>query len=144
MIFDKLENIDRYGFDLKFVTENLSKPEFIEGKFDISDPEKFGIGIKYETKDSNEALWEAHRKYLDIHVVLEGEEYINITDISQMQSSKQYEDDYELFAGSTQHSILLKPSYFLLLFPHEVHKTGIITKHTNKVKKIVYKKLITV
>lgn len=143
MIFDKLENIDKYGFDFNFVIENLNKSEYVKGKFDISEPELFGIGIEYETKESHEALWESHRKYLDIHVVLEGEEYINISDIKQMRSSKKYEDDYELFIGNTQHSILMKPGYFLVLFPHEVHQTGIKIKTSKNVKKIVYKSAIS-
>lgn len=142
MIFDKLENLNKYGFDLNFVKKDLNKSEYIKGKFDINEPELFGIGIEYETKESHEALWEAHRKYLDIHVVLEGEEYINITDINQMQSLKEYEDDYELFTGSAQHSILMKPGYFLVLFPHEVHQTSVKVNEPLSVRKKVYKKSI--
>lgn len=142
MIFDRLENINKYGIDLQFVLDDLKKDNYTKGKFDISDPNLFGIGLEYETKQSSEALWEAHRKYLDIHVILEGEEIINISDLSTMASTKEYEDDYELFEGYKQHSIYLKTGYFLLLFPHEVHQTSIKLNEALHVKKKVYKKLL--
>lgn len=142
MIFDKIENINKYGIDLQFVLNDLKKDNYTKGKFDINEPNLFGIGLEYETKESSEALWEAHRKYLDIHVLLEGEEIINISDIAIMNSTKEYEDDYELFEGTKQHSIHLKPGYFLLLFPHEVHQTSVKLNEIVQVKKNVYKKIM--
>lgn len=143
MIFDRLENIDLYNsFGLSFITKDLKKNEFNSGKFPINGEKEFGIDLEYITKDSSEGLWEAHRQYLDIHVVLEGEEIIHINDISNMISTKEYEPDYELFEGEKDFEIHLKKGCFLALFPHEVHKTGVIVAEPVKVRKKVYKKLL--
>lgn len=142
MILDKIGNLQRYEQRLQFITEILQNKEYVKGKFEISEPLKFGIGIEYNTKESNEGIWEAHRKYLDIHVLLEGEEVVEIADISSMVSTKEYEDDYELFSGKKEFSVTLIAGDFLVLFPNEVHKTGVIVNGSTAVKKIVFKLLL--
>jgi YhcH/YjgK/YiaL family protein len=88
-------------------------------------------------------LWEAHRKYLDIHVILEGEELIEICDILNASVSKTYEEigDYELFLAKKEQQIHLKKGCFLALFPNEVHKTSVVVGENKAlaVKKIVFK-----
>lgn len=142
MILDKLENIGKYNFDTQFVIDDLAKSFFDKGRFEIDGRNKFGLDLSYTTQVAEKALWEAHRLYLDIHVILEGEEYVDIADISLMKSSKDYEEDYELFTGQKEHSILLRKGYFLMLFPHEVHKTTIAVGDSVDVKKKVYKLLL--
>lgn len=142
MIYDKLENLNKYGFNLSFIKKNLDENIFLNGKCEINGNEEFCIGLEYETKNEEDTLWEAHRKYLDIHVILEGEEFINITDIQKMKSIKEYEEDYELFQGEKEQSIHLYPGYFLLLFPHEVHRTSIAVNEFKKIRKKVFKKNI--
>lgn len=142
MILDKLENLQRYHFDFFFIEKDLDGNQFQKGKFDINGDKEFGIGLEYQTQSQDKALWEAHRKYLDIHVILDGEEIICISDISRMQSVKNYEEDYELFEGITEQMVHLKQGYFLVLFPHEVHKTGIIKNEMVSVRKKVFKKAI--
>ncbi|MEN5194397.1 YhcH/YjgK/YiaL family protein [Sphingobacterium faecium] len=142
MIFDRIENIDQYGINLNFILDDLNQNLFNKGKFDIDGEKCFGIGLEYDTKISDDGLWEAHRKYLDIHVVLEGVERIEICDINKSDSVKEYEDDYELFKAVAQHSLVLSPGYFLILFPHEVHKTGVMVDTTTFVRKKVFKNLL--
>src|SRR5215217_7405119 len=117
MILDKLENIGRYAFDLQFVLDDLQKRDFVKGKYDISEPQNFGIGLEYQTRNGDEALWEAHRKYLDIHVILDGEEMIQIADIRNMEEDSIYTHDFQLYKGQPEQTVCLKEGYFLLLFP---------------------------
>ena len=124
MIYDKIENLGKY-FSISGLDEVL-KGDFQKGRFDIEE-KSFGIGLEYETKSRENCLWEAHRKYVDIHLVLSGEEMIDITDIGKMNSSKEYDDkgDYELFTGDGDHLIKLTKGYFLALDPCDVHRTSI-------------------
>jgi biofilm protein TabA len=142
MILDKIENLNNYGFDFQFIFDDLKKENFIKGKFNIQEPKCFGIGLEYATQEAEKALWEAHRKYLDIHIILQGEEIISVTDIKNARSSKEYEDDYELFTAFPEQRIHLKPGYFLVLFPHEVHRTTEQIQNSIQVKKNVYKSQI--
>ena len=142
MIYDKLENIKKYNLDLQFVLDTIHNKPFTKGKFDIAEPQYFGIGLEYQTQSAEKGLWEAHREYLDIHVILEGEEYIDISDISIMSPDTEYQHDYQLFKGEKEHTICLRKGYFLVLYPNEVHKTGIKIEESSSVKKLVFKLLI--
>lgn len=139
MIFDKLENIQKYKFDLQFVRDSLSTTPFSKGKLEIEGVSKFAIDLEYSTKEAIDAIWEAHRRYLDIHVILEGEELIHISDIKNMSASADYQDDYQLFVGNTEQTIHLKQGYFLVLFQNEVHKTSVAVNGPSFVRKRVFK-----
>src|SRR5688572_8536351 len=91
MILDNLKGINNYNLNLDFIRDYLEKNEFIKGKFNISE-HFFGIGLEYITQDASNALWEAHRKYLDVHCILEGEEIIEISNIDKMNTTNNYEE----------------------------------------------------
>lgn len=146
MILDKIENSSRYKL-LEFLTEYKKKEmsfTFQKGKFEIDKDTFFGIGLEYDTKSESDCLWEAHKKYLDIHVILEGEEKINISETETMKPTMDfdYENDYQLFEGSKQQTVTLKKGSFLALFPNECHQTAIQVNESVGVKKIVFKILL--
>jgi biofilm protein TabA len=139
MIYDKIENITRYPF-LEEI-KNFDLKNYQKGKIDINKEVFFGIGLEYDTKNEIECLWEAHQKYLDIHVILEGEEVINISETSTMKQTMEfdYENDYQLFEGTKQHHICLRKGEFLALYPNECHQTAVKLEEASFVKKIVFK-----
>ncbi len=147
MIISNIENIERFSLpQSKFLIlldyiKSADLSSFSKGKFEIDGDDLFGIGLEYTTKPIGECLWEAHRRYIDIHYILEGQELIHISDISGMKVSKIYdaENDYELFEGEKEHSINLKQGMLLVLSPNEVHKTSIILEGVCYLKKIVFK-----
>jgi biofilm protein TabA len=142
MIYDKIENIERYPFLNKIKDFDFKMAK--DGKFEIDGDAFFGIGLKYDTKNEMDCLWESHKKYLDVHVILEGEEIVNISDSSQMNVTKEYDDtgDYMLHSGIKQQSIHLKKGSFLVLYPNEVHQTAIYVDKINSISKVVFKILI--
>lgn len=150
MILDKVQHLDKYklpqaGFQAASDFIKTFNPEnFVKGKFEISGEQCFGIGLAYDTKQSNECLWEAHQKYIDIHFIIEGVERIHINDIAAMKVTKEHdnEGDYALFDGSARDEVVLSKGQFLLLFPNEVHKTSIIENEVSAVTKLVIKVLI--
>ena len=139
MIYDKFKNISRYGMLKQIAEFNLK--DYKKGKFDINDETFFGIGLEYNTKRESECLWEAHKEYLDIHFILEGEEVINISDISNMRKTMEFdnENDYQLFEGNKDHCVYLKKGDFLVLYPNECHQTAVQLDDVCFVKKIVFK-----
>lgn len=140
MILDKIENIKRYSFLRKI--ESFDFNLYKKGKIEIDGKCFFGIGLEYQTKESKDCLWESHRKYLDVHVVLEGEELVQVSDIDTMETSKEYdeENDYSLYNGVYEQEIILSKGMFLVLYPNEVHKTAIALNSCNsELRKIVFK-----
>lgn len=139
MIIDKFENITRYSYlDLiKFYREE----QYQKGKFSMQKEGIFGIGLEYVTKAPEEGLWEAHQNYLDVHLILDGEEKVYVSDLRNCKPTMKYdrENDYQLFDGKMENEITLKKGSFLVLFPNEVHKTGVKTQESVQVKKIVFK-----
>lgn len=137
MILDNIENFDLYGFNL-----DVKSIQYVEGKTLLdSNYELYSIGFENETKQSDELKYEAHRNFIDLHIVLEGEEYVCINDVQNMASIQPYEkeNDYELFEGEFKHKVILKKGNFLILYPDDAHKTGIIVSKSGSVKKIVVK-----
>jgi YhcH/YjgK/YiaL family protein len=70
--------------------------------------------LEYETKDAQYSLWERHKKYLDLHLILDGEEVVHITDTTKMKEAKAYdqEGDYMLWDGEKQQETLLEKETF--------------------------------
>tara|TARA_B110000438_G_C15622744_1_gene567314 strand:- start:316 stop:759 length:444 start_codon:yes stop_codon:yes gene_type:complete len=143
MILDKIENFNKYKVDAKIEWNEILKflKQNQEGKFIINGENLFGIVLKYETKSEEDCIWEAHREYIDIHYMRKGKENVLISDIDTMIPTNEYQEknDYQLFHGKQQQSILLKEGEILVLFPNEVHKTSINEESTQEVQKIVFK-----
>jgi biofilm protein TabA len=141
MIFDKIENLTRYT-EIERLSDYPSM-KYKKGKFDIDGQDFFGIGLEYTTRSEKDCLWEGHKTYLDVHVILSGEEKVFVTDLADAKSTQEYdsENDYELFNCEAQQEIILRQGYFLVLYPNEVHKTAVVSeKHgISDVRKIVFK-----
>lgn len=142
MVYDRLENLGRYSLDLKFISDSMQSVPFGNGKFEIERERVFGIDLEYVTSGAEEGVWEAHRKYIDIHVLFYGEELIYVSDIESMRPENDYVDDYQFFLGKKEHVIHFRPGSFLILFPNEVHKTSIFVNDREMVRKRVFKLLV--
>jgi biofilm protein TabA len=146
MILDRIEQLGAYnGLSRHIETvmnflETANINDLVPGRFDFSS-DVFGILLSYATKMEADCLWEAHRKYVDMHFVLEGTEWVHTAQLTNMSCSKEYDtkDDYALFTGKNEKAICLEANDFLMLFPHEVHKTAVLVEKQVTVKKIVFK-----
>lgn len=149
MIVDRFENWERY-FHGKIGKLVLN---YIQGlKEDSPDTEMEPISgedikarvMSYTTKDISEAIFEAHKKYIDIQFTLSGEEGIGWMPESMVRPKTDY--DPEKDAGfydvniSEVNIIHNVPGQFMVLFPGEVHGAGIyLHKKPITVKKCVVK-----
>lgn len=144
MIFDSLKNLEQYQLlypSIKVVKLHLeANTIFLQGRKHLDDNNAC-IGLEYDTKKEEECVYEGHRRFIDLHIILEGEESVHISPIENMSSLESYNevDDYELFSGNVNATLLLAKGYFLLLNPSDIHKTGIKIATPKLVKKYVYK-----
>ena len=77
MIFGNIKDKDRYNFIderilkcFKYAFKNNLK-EFSTGIYDINGEEIFVNIVSYKTVDKEERFWEAHKKYIDVHLMLD-------------------------------------------------------------------------
>jgi YhcH/YjgK/YiaL family protein len=148
MIYDSIKNLPLYRQDLQWLSnyiEQLDTNNFVTGQQDLGAADKYyPVNIAYTTKPESEGVWEAHRQYLDVHYMIEGTEFIAVSHIEAMTSTNQYdaEKDFQLFDGPEQMRYRMTAGQFLVLYPHEVHKTSIQAPSPENIKKIVFKILL--
>lgn len=146
MIIDKVNNLDLYC-----VTENMKRAvEFIKGHdFDKDElglhklpGENFYYSVfEYETKSKDEALFEAHKKYIDIQYMKSGEERIYYNHVNNLVIDKEYDEnsDFYLLKGQENCSVLLAEEFAAILYPEDGHMPGIQNLESKHVRKVVIK-----
>lgn len=84
--------------------------------------------------------FESHRKYLDIHFVIDGVEAIGYSNVKYLKEKTQYntKDDYQLFEGFIN-KIRLEKGDFCIVFPEDAHIPCMVADAVSKVKRCVVK-----
>ena len=143
MIFDKIENLKRYGA----LIPNIDKvAAFIEkGNYD------FGGGIQQLNgdalyvspfegvgKERHEAKLEAHRKYIDLQLLISGSEEIGWSPLSTCHhevAPYSQEKDIVFYKDPVRDYLKLSPGYFAVFFPEDAHAPLV----GDEIQKLVFK-----
>lgn len=147
MIFCNIEELKKY----KSISKNLSTAiDFIlktdlhnlpMGRTEIDGENVYVTKMEIVAKEEDALPFEAHRKYMDIHVDLEGQEVLCISNHSDLLPLESYkvESDYELFNSEKNTvKVILKNKSFVIIDVCEAHKPGIF--HSDKkITKCVFK-----
>lgn len=143
MIVDSIENISKYSFISQNVIDFIKglSPAISEGHYDIDEESYANVDV-YEPKLIEKCKFEAHKKYIDIQILLEGEEEIDCININHLDISEKYDENRDVMffkdSDNIPDKIILKPSKFVFIYPHEAHKPQIKT-NSQSVKKAVIK-----
>lgn len=81
---------------------------------------------------------ELHQQYIDIQVLLSGEERIlfGMTDSARQCDEMHVEDDYQLCSEiADEQAIVLKPGRFAIFMPGEPHKPGCMVGGPGEIKR---------
>ena len=111
------------------------------GKYDLENGVYVSVQ-KYTTKARSEAKYEAHKKFIDIQMILSGKELIAVSPIEKMTISDEYneEKDFMLFHHNDECTdYVLEAGDFLILYPQDVHMPGVCVNEKSPVRKIVVK-----
>ena len=150
MIFDTMDNAGRYaslhvGLAKAFAyLQGLSPTEPpAQGKYEI-DGNKVFVGVDpYTTKPAENALFEAHRKYLDVQVLLKGRETILWAPLSKMESVVREYDAVKDVAKwqviSEYTELRMEVGRFAVFFPEDAHAPGVVWGDPCDVLKVVVK-----
>lgn len=147
MIKDRIENSKNYyslskeiktGFEW-IINNDLISME--DGKYEISD--KIYANIQsYETKE--DALFEAHRKYIDIQYMIQGAEKCGLCNYAETNSVVDYDNnkDIEFLNSKFCEYYTLKEGEFFVFYPQDAHKPALCNGNKDFVKKVVVKVMI--
>ena len=119
-------------------------PEFLSSlgtdRVDIVPGEVWCTKFTYETIPDSESFFEAHEKFLDIHLMLRGSERVEIASPSQLQQfESKPENDFYGYHGQGAYKLVLAPGDFLVVFPDDAHKIKMMLDIPKTVTKAVFK-----
>jgi len=142
MIYDKIEHAARYKFSSVALNKALESVASGNTTTEHSELYKHNM-ISFQTSALDTKQAEYHRKYIDIHVVLEGKEYVQVGHIDQLTNCASFDEESDIGFGdlntANQFQGYLSPSYFLVCFPEDAHLVGAHKQESETVRKIVYK-----
>lgn len=146
MIYDQLENASLYStlhplFPRAF--EALQQMDWTQlpcGRHDIVGDDIFINLAQYQTVLPDQGTWEAHRSYIDIQLIVAGEEQMGHAFNTSLQIKESYDaaKDVEFYSGSGQ-LITYSKSTFAIYYPHDAHKPGLISGAPGIIRKAVAK-----
>lgn len=121
--------------------QNLDKSTLTPGKHEVND-EFFYNYMEYEVKEPTDSIYEAHKNYVDIQYIVEGQERVDVSFEAYMELDTPYdtEKDIMFFKNPTKSfSRILGAGEYIIVLPHELHKPGQKVGENGNVKKIVGK-----
>ena len=121
--------------------QNLDKSTLTPGKHEVND-EFFYNYMEYEAKEPTDSIYEAHKNYVDIQYIVEGQERVDVSFEAYMELDTPYdtEKDIMFFKNPTESfSRILGADEYIIVLPHELHKPGQKVGENGNVKKIVGK-----
>ena len=119
-------------------THNLS--QYPTGKHEVRGEELYINIVSYETTTAENRFWEAHKAYLDLHLLLQGCERIDLNLIDNMELKPYAEqEDFLPAVGSKKVSVLLEVGDYLVCYPEDVHMTALHDGTPATIKKAIFK-----
>lgn len=109
-------------------------------RLEIKGSDVYATRFTYETVPAEESFFEAHRKYLDIHIMLEGSEGVEIAPPGDLAEFDRVEaNDFYAYRGEGQYKLVLSPGDFLVVFPNDAHRIKMRLDGPRTVTKAVFK-----
>lgn len=109
-------------------------------RVEIKGGEVYATRFTYQTLPEEETFFEAHRKYLDIHLMLRGSERVEIAPPECLtEFDRVEENDFYAYRGEGHYKLVLSPGDFLVVFPGDAHRIKIQVDGPQEVAKAVFK-----
>ena len=149
MILDNICNFDQYAClgenfatAVKFVKEN-DLNQLPLGRTYI-DGDKLFVIVSEKELTAVPKVWEAHRKYADIQLILEGHEVIGYYPRHLLDSPLEFPADKDNAAATGLCGLMaeLGEGDFLIAFPQDVHLPNCPSDKGSHAKKVIFKVLL--
>ena len=110
------------------------------GHYDMDGDNVWLNCFDYETIPEEESFYEAHERFGDIHIMLRGSEKVCISHPEALERFEYTpENDFAAYRGEAEHTLVLKPGTFLVVFPGDAHKIKMWVNGPENVRKAVFK-----
>ncbi len=145
MIFSALSQSDRYAalhplFQRAF--DHIRDTDFFTlapGRYNIMGEDLIAIVEQVPGKTKEMARLEAHRRYIDIQLVLEGDEQMGwkpLADCFNPVSEHSMEKDIRFFHDAPASWVAVPPDHFCIFFPEDAHAPLV---SGGQVRKVIFK-----
>lgn len=129
--------------NLDLALEHIT-PDFLSRvgseRVELKGSDVYATRFTYETVPEQESFFEAHKKYLDIHIMADGSEGVEIAPPEALEAFKQEEaGDFYAYRGQGHYKLTLSPGDFLVVFPGDAHRIKMQAGGPETVSKVVFK-----
>lgn len=111
------------------------------GRIELADG-AFAIEQVYQPKARPEGFFESHRKYIDVQVIVEGEELMEVEEISRLGVTDAYDPERDLikYGDTTMASLLrMRAGDVAIFHPSDGHMPALHWRGSGLVRKTVVK-----
>ena len=149
MIFGNINHEKTYSnLDKDLLTcfeyaKNNELVSFEKGSYEIDGKDIFVNIVGYDTCENEDRFWEAHKKYIDVHLMLDGRERIDLNFIENL-TQKEYEEEGDVLSldGEPNSHVALSKDDFLVCYPEDAHMTALKVVEKENIKKAIFKVII--
>lgn len=132
---------DRVNKAVAFL-QGLSATEKDAGRKVIVDDSFYYSVQLYETKPEEQCKLESHRKYIDIQLMVYGEEFIDVVDTSRLKVNEEYSEEKDVMFWNIPDRMArttLRDGDYIVLYPENAHRGAVSIGEDNIVFKLVGK-----
>lgn len=112
------------------------------GKYEIDGEKVFANVQEYITKPEEEKNWETHEKYIDIQLIVSGQEQMGYARAEDLEVHEDFRPTKDLiFYNPTLkgQNIKFSSGDYAIFFPEDGHRPGCALVECSKVRKVVVK-----
>ncbi|MBO5154529.1 MAG: YhcH/YjgK/YiaL family protein [Eubacterium sp.] len=146
MIFGNINNLKEFPFLEEQIKECFAYAKshdlnsYEKGSHEIDGDRIFVNIVEYTTTTPKERFWEAHKNYLDVHLMIHGTEQIDLNFIQNMDVKEFVEkDDFLPMDGEKNSSVILRDGDFQICYPSDGHRTAVEVNGPEQIKKAIFK-----
>ena len=149
MILDTLDNASRYkgihpGIDQVLeAAKAYTADNYSNGRVVLDGDNVFMNMASYETHPTDQAVFEAHKQYVDVMVMVEGTEIIYVKSTGALtRVYQEYNPEAEVLLAdfdTDATAVRLETGSFVVLFPQDAHSPACHADGPVNVKKIIGK-----
>lgn len=146
MIFDSISNYKNYSgypelYKVLSFLANLGEGKLVEPNTVLVQDRIFCNPVRFMSKPENECKYEAHQKYIDVHYIVKGVEGIATANVNSLNEDTPFDSikDIGFYTGKEEGRYFLRKGDFMVCYPSDAHKVGMMEGESQPIEKIVVK-----